>query len=534
MKYKIEGNIVDVRGREIFQGSLHVENGVITRIEKHPVSSSSYLLPGFIDAHVHIESSMMTPEQFGWMAIQNGTVAVVSDPHEIANVVGVAGIEYMLASAKKAPIKCFFTIPSCVPATPFDAAGGVIDAADVAKLAATGNFVALSEMMDIPGVIQQDSQVIAKLKEALHHALPIDGHAPLLRGERLKQYAAQGITTDHESSSLDEALEKIALGIKIQLREGSAARNYEALHPLLASHPDKVMFCTDDSHPHEIIDKRNVRALVIRSIAQGYDLFHVLTVACINPIEHYKLAVGSLQVGDSADFMVVKELTQFQVEALYIEGVEQLGQTAPTQKATPINQFNLAPISVAALRKEVAATIPVISLVKDELTTLVGSYTPLKPMENLEADLQADILKIVYINRYNNGTPQVAFCKGFQLQTGALASSISHDSHNIIAVGCSDKEITAAINALIEQKGGIAVTCHGTTTTLALPIAGIMSDCSGAEVAQAYRQIEQAVQQTGCTLEAPLMTLAFMSLIVIPQLKLGEKGLFHYDTFNWV
>ncbi|MGL5957994.1 MAG: amidohydrolase family protein, partial [Phocaeicola sp.] len=445
---KIEGNIVNVRGREIFQGSLHIENGIITRIEKHPVSSSSYLMPGFIDAHVHIESSMMTPEYFGWMSIQNGTVAAVCDPHEIANVLGIAGIEYMLENAKKSPINTFFTIPSCVPATPFDAAGGVINAADVAKLAATGNFVALSEMMNIPGVINKESEVMAKLTAALRHALPIDGHAPLLRGEHLKQYAKQGITTDHESNSLDEALEKIALGIKIQIREGSAARNYEVLHPLLASHPDKVMFCTDDSHPHEIIEKRNVRALVIRSIAQGYNLFDVLTASCINPIEHYNLAVGTLQVGDRADFIEVKELTKFQVEALYIGGVEQLSQAAPTHKATPINQFNLAPINITALSKEVTATIPVISLVKDELTTLVGSYTPLKRMENLEADLQTDTLKIVYINRYNNGTPQVAFCQGFQLQKGALASSISHDSHNIIAVGCSDKEITAAINAL--------------------------------------------------------------------------------------
>ncbi|MGL4520353.1 MAG: adenine deaminase [Phocaeicola sp.] len=534
MKYQVEGKIVDIIGREIFEGSIQIEHGVITQIKRHPVTATSYLMPGFIDAHMHIESTMMTPESFGWMAIQNGTIAVVSDPHEIANVMNVEGIEYMVESAKKAPFHCFFTIPSCVPATPFDAAGGIIDSTQVATLAASNQFVGLSEVMDIPGVVNQNKEVMAKLAAVRHQGLPIDGHAPLLRGEQLRTYASHGITTDHESSSLEEAMEKIALGIKIQIREGSAARNYEALHPLIESHPSKVMFCTDDSHPHEIIEKRNVRAMVIRSIAHGYNPFDVLKIACINPIEHYKLPVGGLQVGDKADFIVVKDLVNFELEQLYLGGQEQLSRVAPSQKATPINQFNLEKITATALQKEVTGTIPVIALVKDELTTLVGSYTPQEAVANLESDLEEDIVKIVYINRYNNGTPQVAFCKGFQLKRGALASSVSHDSHNIIAVGCSDQEIAQAINALIEAKGGVAVTCQGDTTLFPLPIAGIMSDQPGAEVSQAYLQLEEAVHQTGSTLEAPLMTLAFMSLIVIPQLKLGEKGLFHYERFEWL
>ena len=534
MRNKIEGNIVDVIGKEIFKGSVEIEDGFITAINRYPTESESYIMPGFIDAHMHIESSMLTPENFGNVVIREGTVAVVTDPHEIANVMGVAGIDFMIENSQKSPLKAFFTIPSCVPATPFDCSGGVLSSADVEKLAASGRFVGLSEVMDMPGVISGNKEVMDKLDVAKRYRLPIDGHAPLLSGNALATYVSRGISTDHESSSLAEAEEKMALGLKILIREGSAARNYEALKSLIRSYPDIIMFCTDDTHAYDLLTTGHIRKHVVRAVADGFDLFDVLRIASINPIHHYHLDVGQLRVGDKADFIVVDNLETFDVEQVYIDGMECLKTVSPTVSPVEFNNFNHDKIAVSSLQKTVSEQIKVISLVDGELLTIVSTYSPQLPVDNLESYISEDISKIVYLNRYNNGVPQIAFCKGFHLKKGAFASSISHDSHNIIAVGNSDMDLAGAINAVIESRGGLSVCCDGKVELLPLPVGGIMSDRTGVEVADAYRKLDTRVKQLVCQLDAPFMTLSFLSLVVIPEIKIGEKGLFSYTDFDWI
>lgn len=544
MIQRVEGHIVELHDRDIFEGSVVIDNGVIVAIERHPTTTKRFIMPGFVDAHVHIESSMLTPQHFGQLVVEQGCVAVVTDPHEIANVMGVKGIEFMVENAKRSPIKSFFTIPSCVPATPFDRSGGVISSDDTERLAASGQFVALSEMMNVVGVVNRDPEVMAKIDSAKRHNLPIDGHAPLVAGDDLANYIATGITTDHECTTLEEAREKIAQGMKIIIREGSAARNYDTLHPLLASHPDDVMFGSDDLHPDEIIIGGHLRKQILNSLAHGYDLYDVLRVTSINPIRHYNLAVGELRVGDPADFVVVENLTSFDVEAVYVDGVEQIAlrnsdiateEEKKKEEKTPlINQFNHEPISEESLRRGAESPIRIMSLIEGEILTAAAEYAPLCATENLESDIEADVLKIVYINRYTNGVPQVAYCRGFGLRRGAFGSSVSHDSHNIVAVGCSDRDIVAVVNDIIAQGGALSVCDGESTTSLPLPIAGIMTPLRGEAVADRYRDLTERIKSMGCDLPSPFMTLSFMSLVVIPSLKIGERGLFDYSTFDWI
>lgn len=536
---KISGQIVDLHAREIYSGSVYVSNGLINKIVREEVEAGSYITVGFVDAHVHIESSALTPEVFGFLAIQQGTVAIVTDPHEIANVMGVKGIEFMIENSELSPIKTFFTIPSCVPATPFDASGASISAQDVETLAASGRFVALSEVMNVPGVLYRDSELMAKLESAKRHGLPIDGHAPLLCGEQLAQYVDSGITTDHECSTLEEALEKISCGMMIQIREGSAACNYNILSPLLKEHSSHLMFCTDDSHPDDVMEDGEINKIVKRAVADGYDIFDVLRVASINAINHYTLDVGQLREGDKADFIVVDNLHDFKVLEVYIEGEERYNHAVKSSeiiraKSVKQNNFNHEPISISSLAKKVESSVKCISIIEGELITKLYNYEPLSASENLESDVSDDLLKLVYINRYENGTPQVSYIKGFGLKRGAFASSIAHDSHNIVAVGVTDKELALAINTLITTEGGLVVACGESVSSLALPVAGIISDKGFREVASSYQALTQQLHTMGCVCKSPFMTLSFMSLPVIPEVKIGEKGLFDYNKFNWM
>ncbi len=560
--FKIEGQIVDIQNREIFEGSVTVEQGVITAITSEKITNSvGYILPGFIDSHIHIESSMLTPEIFGKEAIKWGTVATVSDPHEIANVMGMKGIDYMMKSSESSPIKSFFTIPSCVPATPYDEAGGVISVEDVEKMSKSGDFVALSEMMNISGVLSQSKDVIAKIEIALKNGLPVDGHAPMLSGEALESYVDCGINTDHESSNLKEATEKIEQEMKILIREGSACKNYDALKSLIGTNPQEVMFCSDDLHADDLCERGHINYIVKRAIADGFDIFDVLNIATSNPVEHYDLSVGTLQEGDSADFIVVNDLTNFEAQQVYIDGelrydintyeeevVEETLEVEdnrpklqfdvverPVQPAAPsFNNFRHRRVALSALSKEVTSNQVAIEIIPNEILTKKYIYKPSQSHDNLESDLECDLLKIVYINRYNNGAPQVAYCKGFGLKRGAMASTISHDSHNIIAIGCSDIELSVAINNIIDNKGGLVV-CDGLSVSLLpLPVGGIMSEAPCTEVAQKYKEICEVVKSMGTTLDSPFMTLSFMSLCVIPTIKIGEKGLFNTDINDWV
>ncbi|MFI3314259.1 MAG: adenine deaminase [Rikenellaceae bacterium] len=538
---RVEGKIVDIYNREIFQGSVEVYEGHIVAIERHAIDVDRYIMPGFIDAHLHIESSMLTPETLSDAVIGCGSVAVVTDPHEIANVMGVEGVEYMVRSAERAHLKCFFTIPSSVPATSFDLAGGVITASDVEAFAKSGRFVALSEVMNVPGVIYEDKEVMAKLDIAKRYGLPIDGHAPLLSGGELKKYIESGITTDHECCNISEAREKISCGMKIFIREGSAAKNYEALKGLIESSADMLMFCTDDSHADDIVALGHIDKIVRRAIADGYSLFDVLRIASINPIEHYNLNVGSLRVGDSADFIVVSDLTNFTLCQSYIGGVKCFDvedgtniEPSAARECEVINNFNHDKIDECELKKQVDSQITIIGVIKDELVTEAKYYTPNSPIENLESDIEKDVLKIVYINRYTNGKPQVAYCTGFGLKRGAIASSIGHDSHNIVAVGTTDAELTLAINSLIESRGGLVVCESDSCSALPLPIGGIISDMTCEEVAISLESLHAKLVEMGSMLDAPFMTLSFLSLVVIPEVKIGEKGLFSYSKFNWL
>ncbi len=534
---RVEGHIVDIHRREVVEGSVEFHDGVITAIHHHATTSTQYIMPGFIDAHVHIESSMLTPEQFGDMVIRHGTVGVVADPHEIANVLGVEGVEFMLESATRSPIKTHFAIPSSVPATPFDVSGGVITSDDVARLAASGGFVALAEVMNVPGVLARDEEVMRKLEVAKRYDLVIDGHAPLLTGDDLTRYAECGITTDHECIALEEAREKIERGMKILIREGSAAMNYESLAPLISTNPDDVIFCTDDSHPDETLRSGHINRIVRRAVADGYPLFDVLRAATINAVEHYRLDVGTLRVGERADFITTRDLTNFEVESLFIDGEQRYNRDVPIgreYRGEAINNFHHAPITTEQLRRAVEGEIVVIGLIENEIVTRMDHYTPSAPTENLESDVEGDLVKIVYINRYTNGAPQVAYCRGFGLRRGAIATSIAHDSHNIIAVGCSDREITQAVNEVIAHRGALAVCDAEVCRALPLPVGGIMSDGDCESVAEEYDALQRMIAAMHSPLVAPFMTLSMLSLIVIPEVKIGERGLFSYSSFDWI
>lgn len=533
--FTIAGNIVDVLHRTIFPGTIHITDGQIQTIVQDQGQYSQYILPGFIDAHVHIESSMLVPTEFARLATVHGTVATVSDPHEIANVLGLAGVEFMIDNAAQTPFKIAFGFPACVPATEFETAGAKLTVNDLRQLFADG-ISYLSEVMNVPGVLADSPDMMDKIHLAQSLGLPIDGHAPGLSGTGLRKYATQ-ITTDHECSTLNEAVEKLALGMKIQIREGSAAKNFDALHSLIDSHAADCMFCSDDKHPDDLVTG-HINLLVKRAVALGHDVMNILQIACVNPVKHYNLDVGLLQVGDSADLIVVDNLQDFTVLATYCQGIltAKTGSTLlPFVPVKPINKFittSKTPGDFAITAK--GATVRVITVTDGQLIT--GEKCVPAHIENGEviADLNADILKITVVNRYQDTPPTVALVQNFGLKRGAIASSVAHDSHNIVAVGTSDAEICAAVNAVISHQGGIAVAEDNVVHVLPLPVAGLMSDSDGYEVAKQYAELDNWAKQLGSKLTAPFMALSFMALLVIPDLKLSDRGLFSGQEFRFV
>lgn len=531
----IRGNILDVLNRQLFYGAITIENGKIQHIQKIKGASDQYILPGFVDAHVHIESSMLIPSEFARLAVVHGTVATVSDPHEIANVLGIAGVQYMIENGNKTPFKFNFGAPSCVPATLFETAGSTIDAEGVAQLLENPEIRYLSEMMNYPGVLYGDAEVHAKINSAKRLGKPIDGHAPGLRGEDARHYLEAGISTDHECTEYEEALERLQYGMKILIREGSAAKNFEALIPLLSQYHDQIMFCSDDKHPDDLITG-HINQLVSRALQKGHDLFDILQAACINPVKHYNLNVGLLQIGDPADLIITKDLHNFIIESTFINGqlVADKGKTLlPSIDAPIINHFHTFPKIPDDFRIEAQSEhIRVIKALDGKIVTESFIAKANIVNESPIADLQNDILKIAVVNRYQEVLPAVAFIQGFGLQAGAIASCVGHDSHNIIAVGVSDKAICEAVNLIIKNQGGIAAVQETEQIVLPLPIAGIMSKEDGYLVATKYAEIDTFVKKMlGCRLTAPFMTLSFMALLVIPQLKLSDRGLFDGKAF---
>ena len=537
MSMKISGNIVDIHERRVFPGEILVVEDRIVEIRELTEAPDCYILPGFIDAHVHVESSMLIPSEFARACIVHGTVGVVSDPHEIANVCGIEGVEFMIQNGQQVPFHFYFGAPSCVPATPMEKSGAVLDDRDVEALLKREDIYFLSEMMNYPGVVNEEEQVMKKILAAKKAGKPIDGHAPGLTGKDLETYVSKGISTDHECMDIGEANEKIEKGMNILIREGSAARNFNELIPLIKEHPDQVMFCTDDSHPDTLL-AHHINGMVKRAVSQGYDLFSVLRAASLNPVSHYGLNAGLLRKGDRADFILVKDLSSFELERVYINGTKvfEEGQlffpeTVPMDLP---NRFFAEEIAEEALLvKNEGGDIRVIGLIDGELFTRNETAKPLVSTGFLVSDTQRDLLKLVVYNRYESMKPQVAFVRGMGIKKGAIASSIAHDSHNIVAVGVNDSDIARAINKLVKIKGGLSVFYDDEGFILPLPIAGLMSEKPASVVAGNYRMMEGKAKELGSVLKAPFMALSFLSLLVIPELKLGDRGLFDVTTFGF-
>ncbi|HNR19118.1 MAG TPA: adenine deaminase [Bacteroidia bacterium] len=532
-----KGNLIDIWNRKIFPAKITVANNIIQKIEEVTEPFTHYILPGFVDAHIHIESSMLTPYEFARVALTHGTAATVSDPHEIANVCGLDGVMYMLENAKHAKLKFNFGAPSCVPATSFETAGATLNAEDVEQLLKRDDIKYLSEMMNYPGVLFGDEQAHEKIKTAHSLNKPVDGHAPGLRGPDAKKYIDAGISTDHECFTLEEALDKIEHGMKIIIREGSAAKNFEALHSLISSHPNMVMLCSDDKHPDDLLEG-HINLLVKRALQKGHNLFDVLQCACVNPVLHYKLDVGLLKEKQAADFIVVDSIEKFNVLQTLIDGevVAEKGKSVLVDKVhSVINNFSCKEIKEEDIKLSASAPlqIKIIEALDGQLITncITDTFAPVNGF--LESNTDKDYLKILVVNRYQNQKPVVGFIKNMGLKTGAIAGTVAHDSHNIIATGVDDDSIVRAINLLIKNKGGLSAVNSSTEKVIALPIAGLMSDKSCIEIGTAYKEIDMLVKEMGSKLRSPFMTLSFMALLVIPNFKIGDKGLFDVKSFGF-
>ncbi len=532
----VQGNIVDIQNKRIFKGEVTVKNGKIVAIKEANHSVDNFILPGFIDAHIHIESSMLVPSEFAKIAVVHGTVATVSDPHEIANVLGVKGVEFMIENGKKVPLKFNFGAPSCVPATSFESAGAIIDSEDIKLMMENPDIKYLAEMMNYPGVLFDDKEVLAKIQHAKNNNKPIDGHAPGLRGDDVTKYISAGISTDHECFTFDEAQEKLQKGMKVIIREGSAAKNFEALIDLLPAHYQNMLFCSDDKHPDDLL-VGHINQLCERAIAKGMDVFKVLQVACVNPVKHYCLDVGLLRKDDDADFIVVENLEKFKVLETYINGelVAKNGQSfVKSVNFEVLNNFNTDFKNVSDFEFQSSAKkIRVIEALDGELVTNEIEANSLIVDGNLVSNIENDVLKMTVVNRYKNDKPSIAFIKNFGIKEGAIASSVGHDSHNIIAVGVSDEAICKAVNLIIKNKGGVCAVTTSKEKVVPLPVAGIMSDKSAEEIGKNYAELDTMAKQMGSKLRAPYMSLSFMALLVIPALKLSDKGLFNGNSFEF-
>lgn len=536
----LQGQYVDILNKRIYPATILIQEGTIVSITECNEAPSQFILPGFIDSHVHIESSMLVPSSFARLAVVHGTIGTISDPHEIANVCGLEGVQYMIDNGKKVPFHFFFGAPSCVPATQFETAGASIDSADTATLLASPDIYYLSEMMNFPGVLHQDPEVMQKIKSAHAIGKPVDGHAPGLMGDLAKQYIEAGISTDHECFTIEEAVDKLSFGMHILIREGSAAKNFEALYELIDDHPKKIMLCSDDKHPDSLLDG-HINQLCARAVAKGINVFNVLRTACINPVVHYKLPTGFARVNDPANLILVEDLKNFKVMATYIDGQmvakEGISLIEPIQ-ATTINQFNANPIVLSDLRlydsdyPSKDGMVPVIHAIDGQLITNLIWTSPKIKDGAIISDVEKDVLKVVVYNRYHAAKPKVGLIQSFGFKMGAIASTVAHDSHNIIAVGVDDESILEAINLVVHEKGGISCVREGKSKVIGLPVAGLMSTADPYQVANDYIEIDKMAKTLGTTFGSPFMTLSFMALLVIPHIKMSDLGLFDGDQFK--
>ncbi len=518
---EIHGNLVDIHKRKISSSRILIEDGRIAAIEPNSHRGKGFILPGFVDAHIHIESSMLIPSAFARMVVRHGTIATVSDPHEIAAVLGISGVEYMLENGRKSPFKFYFGAPS-----------KQINLGQVRELLEKPEIKFLCEVMDVSAVIQDDPEILDKIAIAKGLGKRVDGHAPGVFGDDLKKYVSAGIETDHACTTLSEAREKHALGMKILVRESSISKDFNTLFPLMLEDPENCMLCTDHLLPNHLM-LGHINLLVRRAVQKGMDPFDAITVASRNPVLHYGLEVGLLRIGDLADFIIVENLDSFRVLETYINGecVFKESPVLPPIESPIVNQFH------AGEKKPTDFAVPaqdqdlhVIEVIDGKLFTKHLTLPPKIENNLVIADPARDILKIVVVNRYHDAPVAIGFIKNFGLKKGALASSVAHDSHNIVAIGLRDEDICEVVNALIKTKGGIALTSGGQASLLPLPIAGLMSNLEGEEVAVHYSNLDQAAKNLGSPLQAPFMTLSFMTDLAIPELKMSDKGLFDYKS----
>ncbi len=541
--FVVKGHILSVADKTVIDGELHVKNGKIEDIIPIPDldNNAPYILPGLIDAHVHIESSMLLPSQYAKEAVRHGVVGAVCDPHEIANVCGKQGVNFMIENSKQSCFHFAFTAPSCVPATSFETSGYTLNSQDVKQLLEKKEIYSLAEMMNFPGVLNKNEEVLRKIDYAKQVGKPTDGHAPMLDDKDILAYSLAGISTDHESSSYDEAETKIKYGIKCLIREGSAAKNFDNLWQLIDKYPTMTMFCSDDIHPNEL-QNSYIDTLVKRSIGKGVSLFNILQTSSLNPISHYNLPIGMLRKGDYADFIIVNNLKDFEIQSTFISG-EQVFDKANnnlvcndllSDNTNIINNFNRSEITEKDIKLIAQTSAIKVIKAKDKELYTKAIVCNAKIQDNfVVSDTENDVLKLVVCNRYNNTKPAIAFINGFGLKNGAMASTIAHDSHNIIAVGTCDELIVKVINQLVANKGGICITNGEKTESLPLPIAGLMSGETIDVVSSKYESLNNFAKSLGCKMNAPFMTMAFMALLVIPEIKLSDKGLFDAKSFEF-
>lgn len=540
--FKIEANYIDIFNKEIYPASIAIANGHIASIEKINATLDEYVLPGFIDAHIHIESSFLIPSNFAHLVVAHGTVATISDPHEIANVNGIDGINFMINNSKKTEFKFFFGAPSCVPALSqeFETSGYVLNDKDIDELMKLDDIYYLAEVMDFKGVINKDIEIINKINSALKRNKVVDGHAPGLSPNLTLKYASSGISTDHECLTIEDARYKLSLGMKILIREGSAAKNFESLHPLISEcskkYCDSLMFCFDDAHPNDILNG-HINLIVARAIKHGHDFFDVLKIACINPVLHYKIPVGLLRIGDPADFIITKDIKTFKINKTYINGKLVFNDgisLIPLINEIPINNFNCSKKSISDFKFSTKnKMIPVIKCISNQIITHKTMIDSNLLAPDFQSNIAEDILKIAIINRYkDNSKISIGFIKNFGIRNGAIGSTVAHDSHNIILVGSNDEYLCKAANTIIQNKGGLCALNNEKTIIMELPISGLMSTLSAERVASQYIKLNDFCKNVlGSRLDDPLMTLSFMSLTVVPHLKINDKGLFDVDSF---
>lgn len=533
----IEGNVVDVRTGEIFPGRILHRGGVILRVERIPGPCDGFLVPGFIDSHIHVDSSLLCPSRFAEAAVPHGTTAVVTDPHEIANVLGTAGIDFMRKDASSVPLRVFFTAPSCVPATPFETSGASLGPAEVEALLRGNDVVALGEVMDYRGAVAGRPDLLAKIAAARRAGKPVDGHCPLLSGKDLAAYAALGISTDHECTGAGEALEKHLLGMRVMVREGSAARNLEALAPFAREH-DFILVSDDLIAPD--LASGHLDATLSRAVSLGVDPLHALRAVTLRPADHYGLPLGAIEPGRMADIARVDDLSKPAVSEVHIGGVLAARGGKPAFAAHPLpmgGTIAARPVRGEDFRVPAAgpgAVVRVIGLVRDQIVTTSEHAVPRVVGRRLLPDPARDILLLAVVNRYREEPPAVGFVRGLGLRSGAIASSVAHDSHNLIVAGADPGDMAGAVNTLIRERGGLCLYAGGTAVTLPLRIAGLMSAEPLGDVLSRHASLHAAAREAGCIPERPFLALSFLSLLVIPHLKIGDRGLFDADAGRFV